>query len=231
MTNLIFDYDGTIHNCLKIYAPAFRKAYAWLVNNGYAEPKEFTDKEISYWLGFNSADMWSMFQPDLPQEKRDICRSIIGEEMGAQVISGSAELFPGAEETLSQLKNKGYTLIFLSNCRVKYQQRHNARFGLDRFFDFFYCAEEFDFIPKYEIFRKIKSGHSGDFIVIGDRFHDMETAALNGLRAIGCAYGYGSAEELSTADIIVRDITEIPNAVEKLSGIHDIHQRLRKEDK
>lgn len=223
MTNLIFDYDGTIHNCLKIYAPAFRKAYAWLVDNGYAEPRKFNDKEIGYWLGFNSADMWSMFQPKLPQEQRDICRGIIGEEMGAQIMNGNAELFPNAEETLARLKDKGYTLIFLSNCRVKYQQRHNACFRLDRFFDFFYCAEEFDFIPKYEIFRRIKPRHSGNFVVIGDRFHDMETAALNNLKSIGCAYGYGSAEELSTADIIVRNIAEIPDAVEKLAVIQDIH--------
>lgn len=217
MTNLLFDYDGTIHNCLKIYAPAFRKAYAWLVENGYAEPRGYSDKEIGYWLGFNSSDMWSMFQPELPQEQRDICRGIIGEEMGAQVMNGNAELFPGAEETLDSLKKKGYTLIFLSNCRRKYQQRHNAAFGLDRYFDYFYCAEEFDFIPKYEIFRRIRPCHSGDFIVIGDRFHDMETASLNGLRSVGCAYGYGSPEELSTADIIVRSVTEIPGAVEKLT--------------
>ncbi|MBQ8297186.1 MAG: HAD family hydrolase [Ruminococcus sp.] len=217
MTNLIFDYDGTLHNCLKIYKPAFLKAYDWLVENGYAEPRTFSDYEIGYWLGFSGNDMWTMFQPKLPQDKRDICREIIGNEMGALCDAGEAELFSGAEEALALLKEKGHTLIFLSNCRVKYQQRHNEMFRLDRFFDHFYCAEAYDFIPKYEIFRRFRSQHNGNFIVIGDRFHDMETASKNGLKAIGCAYGYGNAEELKAADMIVNSVTEIPSAVELLS--------------
>ena len=32
MTNLIFDYDGTIHNSMLTYAPAFRDTMKWLVN-------------------------------------------------------------------------------------------------------------------------------------------------------------------------------------------------------
>lgn len=216
MTNLIFDYDGTLHNCLKIYAPSFRKAYSWLVENGCAEAKDYSDNEIGYWLGFNSTDMWSMFQPQLSSEIREKCRIMIGKEMARHLDVGDAELFKGAEEVLSSLKDSGFTLIFLSNCRIKYMQRHNAAFGLNRFFDYFYCAEEFDFIPKHEIFRRIMPNHNGDFIVIGDRFHDIETASLNGLKSIGCAYGYGTPEELADADTVIHNISEIPNAVKQL---------------
>ena len=218
MANLIFDYDGTIHNCLKIYAPAFRKAYGWLVENGYSMPKDHTDTEISYWLGFNSADMWSMFQPQLSQEIKDKCRRMIGSEMNRCVSCGEAELFSGTEEVLNRLRSQGHTLIFLSNCRRRYMEVHSAAFGLDRFFHFFYCCEDYDFLPKYEIFRKIKPLHKGEFIVIGDRFHDIETAVKNELKSIGCGYGYGSEQELADADIIVNSIQEIPNAVNKLIG-------------
>lgn len=216
MTNLIFDYDGTIHNCLKIYAPSFRKACEYLEQNGKIEKKSYTDKEISYWLGFSGDDMWRMFQPNLEQEWREKGRSIIGEEMAMHLDNGDACLFDNAESVLAELKSNGYNLIFLSNCRVRYQQRHTAKFGLDRFFDYFYCAESYDFIPKYEIFRQFKDNHKGDFIVIGDRFHDMETAVKNNLKSIGCAYGYGSPDELQTADIIINDISELPDAVKKL---------------
>ena len=58
--------------------------------------------------------------------------------------------------------------------------------------------------------------HNGQYIVIGDRFHDIETAVKNGLKSIGCGYGYASDGELKDADIIVSDITEIPQAVKKL---------------
>lgn len=112
MTNLIFDYDGTLHNCLKIYEPSFRMAYKWLTDNGYCDPHEYTDKEIGYWLGFNSEDMWSMFQPQLDREIREKCRRLIGAEMKRHIECGDAELFKGAEKTLDTLKNNGYTLIF-----------------------------------------------------------------------------------------------------------------------
>ena len=219
MANLIFDYDGTIHNSMKTYAPAFRGTMKWLSDNGYIEKKEYSDSEISCWLGFNSTDMWSAFQPDLDPVIREKARIMLGEDMAARVERGEGELFEGAQEMLAQLKEEGRTLIFLSNCRVHYMERHKRVFALDRFFDFFYCCEEYDFIPKYEIFRRIKLYNKGDFIVIGDRFHDIETAVKNGLRSIGCGYGYGTKEELSAADIIVDSPLEIPDAVSALSNV------------
>lgn len=216
MANLIFDYDGTIHESMKTYAPAFRNTCKWLVDNGYIQEKKYTDKEISYWLGFNSTDMWSTFQPDLRPEIREKARIMLGEDMAQRIENGEGALFPNAGSVLAELKNQGHTLIFLSNCRVHYMERHSRVFGLDRFFDYFYCCEEYDFIPKYQIFRLFSLQHKGQYIVIGDRFHDIETAVQNGLKSIGCGYGYSTDGELDKADIIVNDITDIPSAVEKL---------------
>lgn len=216
MANLIFDYDGTIHESIRTYAPAFRTVCKWLADNGYITAKEYTDKEISYWLGFNSTDMWNTFQPDLNPDIREKARKMLGEDMGRRIENGEGALFPHTEEVLTTLKNQGHTLIFLSNCRVRYMKRHSRVFGLNRFFDYFYCCEEYNFIPKYQIFRVFSLLHSGQYIVIGDRFHDIETAVQNGLKSIGCGYGYASDGELSKADIIVNNITEIPEAVEKL---------------
>jgi len=217
MTNLIFDYDGTLNNCLKTYRPAFKKAYAWLVENGYAKPHDYSDSEISYWLGFNGNDMWAAFQPDLPIDIRNYCRNIISMETDSQIRSGNAELYNGANEVLDTLKQKGFRLIFLSNCRKSYLKAHNDSFHLDKWFDYMYCAEEFGFIPKHKIFGCIKPKHDGNFIVIGDRFHDMQLADKNNLLSIGCAYGYGSPEELKSADIIINSVKELPDAVYKLS--------------
>lgn len=216
MANLIFDYDGTIHESMKTYAPAFRNTCRWLSDNGYIAEKEYTNNEISYWLGFNSTDMWNTFQPDLNPEIREKARIMLGEDMAQRIENGEGKLFDNAEKVLIELKKQGHTLIFLSNCRVHYMERHSSVFGLDRFFDYFYCCEEYDFIPKYQIFRLFSLQHKGQYIVIGDRFHDIETAVQNGLKSIGCAYGYSTDGELDKADIIVNNITEIPSAVEKL---------------
>lgn len=216
MANLIFDYDGTLHQSMLTYAPAFRATCKMLADMGYMPEKEYTDEEISYWLGFNSTDMWNNFLPDVPAEIKEKARVFLGENMGQRIENGEGALYPHAEDVLAELKEQGHTLIFLSNCRVKYMERHSRVFRLDRFFDYFYCCEEFDFIPKYQIFRLFSLQHKGRFIVIGDRFHDIETAEKNGLKSIGCGYGYGKKGELSAADIIVGDITEIPDAVKKI---------------
>lgn len=216
MANLIFDYDGTIHCSMLTYAPAFRTTCKWLSDNGYIPERDYTDEEISCWLGFNSDDMWRMFLPGVDRNIREKARAMLGEDMARRIENGEGKLYPHTQESLLKLKEQGHTLIFLSNCRIKYMERHKRVFGLDRFFDYFYCCEEYDFIPKYQIFRMFSLQHKGQYIVIGDRFHDIETATKNGLKSVGCGYGYGSAEELKDADIIINDISELPNAIEKL---------------
>ena len=217
MANLIFDYDGTLHNSMLTYAPAFRDTMKWLSDSGYIADREYTDKEISYWLGFNSTDMWGQFHPELDIDIRETARKKLGENMAERLDRGEGALFTGVEEMLTELKNSRHKLIFLSNCRVHYMERAKRVFGLDKWFDFYYCCEKYNFIPKHEIFRLFAHEHEGNFIVIGDRFHDIETAVQNGLKSIGCGYGYGSYEELSKADIIVERIEDIPQAVERLN--------------
>ncbi|MBQ1339602.1 MAG: HAD family hydrolase, partial [Ruminococcus sp.] len=65
MSNIIFDYDGTVHESMLTYAPAFRDTMKWLSDNGFIADKEYSDSEISHWLGFNSTDMWGQFHPEL----------------------------------------------------------------------------------------------------------------------------------------------------------------------
>ena len=100
MLNLIFDYDGTIHNSMKTYAPAFRNTCKWLSDNGYIPHKEYADSEISCWLGFNSIDMWNAFHPELALDIKEKARVMLGKDMAERVDKGEGALFDGAEEML-----------------------------------------------------------------------------------------------------------------------------------
>jgi len=206
--NLLFDYDGTLHDCVKIYAPAFRKAYAHLVSLSLADERAWPEHEISQWVGLSANEMWERFMPALPQGLKDECSRIIGGEMLRLVRAGQARLYQHALEVLAWLR-QSHTLIFLSNCKRDYMQAHIDHFHLERYFSAFYCAEDFNFQEKHEIFGRIKQGFPGDFVVIGDRYHDMEIAQKHGLKAIGCGYGYGQAHELSIADFIASSVDEI----------------------
>ncbi len=208
---IFFDYDGTLHNGLKIYAPAFREAYAYLVENYYAEPREWTDKEISYWLGFAPMEMWNRFMPGIPEETKVTCSGIISSTMKALTEEGKAELYEGSVEVLAYLRRKGYHLIFISNCKSYYKEAHNRMFELDSYFEELIATEDYGFLPKNEIIRSIKGRFEGGHAIVGDRLQDMEAGRDNGMLTIGCSYGYGSAAELEGADIIIGDILELKN--------------------
>jgi phosphoglycolate phosphatase len=56
---IIFDWDGTLHESIHIYKPAFLKAYKYLVENGFVSEYKWKDNEISAFLGMNPKQMWN----------------------------------------------------------------------------------------------------------------------------------------------------------------------------
>ena len=209
---IIFDYDGTIHDGLVIYGPAFRLAYNYLKELGFIpKESEISDEKIGSFLGYSSVDTWSVFRPDLPLEIKNVCSEMITQGLLAFVKMGKARLYENSLDMLRSLKDKGYSLVFLSNCKRGYMEAHIKSFGLDKYFDGFYCTEDFGFTPKHEIFEYIEKEFNGDFAIIGDRFHDIEVALKHNIFAVGCNYGYGSLNELSDADIVVDKVGEINN--------------------
>lgn len=215
--NIIFDYDGTLHNCLLIYAPAFRAISARLAAEGLIPHSTYTDDEIGSWLGLPSAEMWATFAPNLAMDKRREASEFVYRGMIGAIESGTARLYPGAADVLATLKTAGHKLFFLSNCQHKYMAAHRAAFHLDEFFDDMYCAEDFGWRTKAEIYPEIVAAHPGDYLMIGDRRHDMEVATTHSIPAIGCAYGYGTANELAPARHIAHSVAEIPALVAKIA--------------
>ncbi|MCD8322082.1 MAG: HAD family hydrolase [Oscillospiraceae bacterium] len=213
---IILDYDGTLHDCIRIYAPAFRLAYDGLVRKGLMPPRTWQDKELEHWLGLTATEMWDTFAPQLSQEERTAAGAVVGTEMVRQITIGNARLYPGVTEVLDRMKQQGHRLVFLSNCRTAYMQAHRDAFGLDDWFSGFYCSEDFGWKSKPEVFLTIRERFPGPYIAVGDRYKDMDLARVYGLKAVGCAYGYGPQDELSDASVIVQSPAEIPDAVDTL---------------
>ncbi len=216
--NLLLDYDGTLHDCLVIYAPAFRAVCRQLAAEGLLPPLQATDAEIGGWLGYSSPEMWRAFAPQLPEEQQRRASRLVGELMNAAILAGRARLYPGAEDALRRLKAAGHKLFFCSNCKRDYLALHRQAFPLDEYFTAFYAAEECGWRTKVEMFSLIAAAYPGDFAVIGDRRHDMAVAAAYQLPAVGCAYGYGSPAELAAAMYIAHDVRELPELVAKIAA-------------
>ena len=206
---IIFDYDGTIHDSTKIYSDAFRIVYQQMVKEGEAPWREFSDEEITKWLGYSAQDMWDAFMPHLSQAKKMRYSSEIGRIMTERIKNKQAVLYDGALETLAYLKGKGYHLLYLSNCGPDYMNMHAECFNLRDYFEHMYCTGDYGFKPKHEIFNVIKEEFPGEYLMVGDRFHDMEVAKYHKVFTAGCAYGFGTMKEIEDADIILNDIRDL----------------------
>lgn len=212
---LIFDYDGTIHNTIGIYEPAFRSCYAWLEAEGYVPAQEISTERIAGWLGMNSREMWNSFLPGLSEELKDAASGQVGSSMVEYIRAHKAAWYPGAREALEELKSDGYTMIVLSNCKIAYRKANWETFGMERWFAEFYDCETFSFAPKTEIIKEIQKKFSGPYIVIGDRRSDLECAVSSGSAFIGCRYGFGIDGELDGADAFVDTVRELPGRIRR----------------
>lgn len=206
---LFFDYDGTIHDSLRIYAPAFRSACHILSKQGLIPPQPYSNAEISHWLGYTTEEMWNTFQPALDPIYRRQAGEHIGKEMQRLTETGQASLYPGAKETLDILHKRRIRLVFLSNCTRSYMDLHRQVFGLDQFFDGFHCIDEYPVSAKYELYAQIRGQYPGTHIIIGDRIQDFEIGERFHLLTLGCTFGYGTPEELSHASIQIHSIREL----------------------
>ncbi len=202
---LILDYDGTLHDSMGIYEPAFRTAVSELEEKGWLEHRDYSAAEIRHWIGFSAGDMWKSFQPDFTSRQRE-----------KAIRAGRARLYPGTEETLEILA-ASYDLWFLSNCKISYMESHRQMFGLDRWFVRYLCTEAYGFIAKEEILLQA-ADPDRRYIAVGDRAQDRQMAGRTGIPFVGCAYGFGTPEELAGADLCVETVGQLPEACGSLQG-------------
>ena len=216
--SLIFDYDGTIHDTMRIYEPALRRAVRWLEENHQVQVPQISKTQIASWLGMNRLEILSSFLPELHLEVRDQAGALVGENVEKQVRAHQAAWYPGMEKVLDTLKEQGYAMAVLSNCQAAYGRAHWKEFHMERWFTAFYDCESFGYAPKTEIIQQLTAHLPGPYIVIGDRKHDLACAKASGSPFIGCKYGFGTEQELAEADELAECPEEILGKVLKLTG-------------
>ena len=111
------------------------------------------------------------------------------------------ELYPGISQLLSLLIKKGYILVIATSKPTIFAERIMTHFGLDHYFDRIIGSHlNGDRSNKAEIIGHIINIYPqvllSDFIMVGDRMHDIIGAQKAGIDSIAVLYGYGSEAEL-----------------------------------
>ena len=203
---------------MRIYGPAFRTAVSQLEDAGHLEPRDYTDKEISHWLGYTVEEMWTSFAPHLPESVWRPASKVVGAEMRKLEQAGVGSMFPHVAETLSILVDCGWRMVFLSNCARRYCDFYRDFYGLDNWFCDYLCAGDYEGLTKSQIYalKHTNKAYPQPHIMIGDRHHDMEVAKNAHIPFVGCGYGYAAEGELEGADAIICTIVDLPDVLEGL---------------
>ena len=183
---------------------------------GQVDSADWSDARFRRYLGVNARDMWNDFMPDLPDAVKEECSRRTGTHMIECIESGMAALYPCAPEILRSLRDQGYHLVVLSNCKVPYMAAQRAHFGLDEYFDAYYCSGAYDFAPKESIFPDIAAAFPGEYLMIGDRASDRRVAEVHGIHFLGCAYGFGEPAEIRGGDGILTALADLPDKLREL---------------
>ncbi len=216
---ILFDYDGTLHNSMKIFPKAFNKAYQFLVDKGYAEPHNYSHQAIKHFLGITPYEMWNAFGNDIPDSIKDEAHHILKTTLFSSIKNNEAELFDWTPDVLRTLKGRGYHLGFISNCENYYMHAHTQAFKLGKYFDRMVCSESYPGTQeKEDVLKKLRPNLIDDIVIVGDRMHDIKAGKKNNVYTIGALYGYGKNNELDDADLQIETILDLLDIFEGPKG-------------
>ncbi|MBJ6360094.1 HAD family hydrolase [Paenibacillus sp. GCM10012307] len=125
-------------------------------------------------------------------------------------------LFPEIPKLLEQLKAAGKVLVLATSKPTVFAEQILQYFSIDHYFDLVIGSNlDGTRVAKAEIISHIlgelNSYDKQEFIMIGDRRHDIIGAHHTGIHSIGVLYGYGPLEEMQQASptYIVEDVRGI----------------------
>jgi phosphoglycolate phosphatase len=127
-------------------------------------------------------------------------------------------VYPGVVAGLSALREAGFPMLVVTSKPEVYANQIIDHFELRQFFRHVHGSElSGERGNKGELIAHVLASEglsSADAWMFGDRLHDIRGAKINGLRAGGVLWGYGSRDELTQAgaDAVFADMPELVRA-------------------
>ena len=133
----------------------------------------------------------------------------------------NAPLFDGIKELLEKLTEAGIKLYVVTSKPEVFASRIVEHYGIKRYFEKVIGPDLSEKGPsKTELVKMAMDDSSSDpikeeYVMVGDRFYDIEGANANGIDSIAVLYGYGNREEFekSGATYIVDTPEDIARTV------------------
>ncbi|MGI6357354.1 MAG: HAD family hydrolase [Bacillota bacterium] len=200
---VLFDLDGTLWAPHSVVLPAYRRVFDQL---GLPLPDEDTLLDT---LGYQNDQIWRRLLPEADSATRERADRLMEQAEHDLLLAGHGEPFPGVRGTLAALVEAGCSLYVLSNCGAKYLHTVPECLGIDTYLQDRFCAGDFPGLSKQQILSTVLPQLQLPAAMVGDRWHDIAAGKGNGLLTIGCRFGMGDEQELSQADHLIDQFSDL----------------------
>ncbi len=123
------------------------------------------------------------------------------------------KVYPDIEKMLSALNKKGCCLFVATSKPEPFAKRILEHFNLATYFTFIGGSTLNETRTKknevIEYVLKENTLSAEECLMVGDRYYDIEGARKCGMKVAAVLFGYGSQEELSSADYIIASPMEL----------------------
>lgn len=113
------------------------------------------------------------------------------------------KLYPDTVSVLKALREAGKTLVVATSKPLVFAERILNHFGIRQYFDGVFGAtlDESKVLKSEIIADALAAFETRPAIMVGDRLHDIQGAAENGIPSVGLLSGFGSRQELESAGV------------------------------
>lgn len=207
---VILDFDGTIGDSQKLIVKTLRQT----ISECNLPPR--TDEQCAATIGLPLykafVEMYGMSDAE-GGRCADIYRRIFMENKSAITV----EPFPHVLETILELHGMGVTLAIASSRSRQSLVEYVEQYGIA---DCMSCIVASDDVenakPAPDMVMKVLAltgGNPATTLTVGDMTYDIDMGRAAGTKTCGVTYGNGTLEELSVADFLIDDFSELVDIV------------------
>ncbi|MFC7063809.1 HAD hydrolase-like protein [Halobacillus seohaensis] len=214
--SLIFDMDGTLFQTDKILELSLDDAFSRLRSLNKWDKETPIDKYREI-MGVPLPKVWETLLPNHSVEEREQTDAYFLERLIENIRNGNGALYPNVKESFSYLKENDCSIYIASNGLTEYLKAIVSYYHLDEWVTETVSIQQIKSMNKSDLVQSIiKKYGITNGVVVGDRLSDINAAKGNGLVSIGCNFDFAREDELSQADIVIDDFTELQTILPKL---------------
>ncbi len=204
--SVLFDLDGTLVDSLEDLTDAINHVRVEFELPPLASP------EVCAMIGKGALNLVQRAFPDSSDTEIDRALQLFLDYNAAHIVDKS-RLYPGVAEMLEFLRNKGVRLSVISNKNEELSRIILESLGIHDHFESISGGDTFPErkpspLPLLRVIEQ-QGVAVNECLMVGDSINDIRAGILAGIATIGCAWGYGTSEELSRSLFIAESCEDL----------------------